>query len=188
MSAKDIEKRKFTLIILVYPFVLILISLLVNLFVFGVTAAEIAMPSRRVLIALSIGVVLLLLNHTWLMTSTELTRLKYGMSATPEERKVRGQLQTDVSPEGMQELERHHNAHRNATENIVYFGLLGLLVCLVSPVEIAAQIWIIGFAVGRLGHTFSYLTRRDDLRGIFMSISLAALYGLASYVLLSFVI
>jgi hypothetical protein len=34
-----------------------------------------------------------------------------------------------------------------------------------------------------LGHTFSYLTGRDSLRGIFMSISLASLYGLASYLI-----
>ncbi len=182
------KKRKFTLIILAYPFVLVLVGLAANLLIFGIDVAIIAMPSNEVIAALILSAVLLLANHTWLMTSTELTRLKYNMHATPEEWETSEYVKAEVSLKGLQELERRHNAHGNATENIVHFVLLAVLICVVSPVTIMAQVWFLSFAVSRLGHTFSYLSGRDDLRGIFMSVSLVSLYGLASYLLLSLVV
>ena len=182
------NKVKFKRIILAYPIALVLIGLAANLFVFGVESATIAMPSVAVIAALILSAVLLLINHTWLMTTTELTRLKYNMHATPEEWDASENVKDDVSQEGVQELERRHNAHNNATENTVHFVLLALLACIVSPVVLMAQVWFLGFAVGRLGHTFSYLSGRDGLRGIFMSVSLISLFGLSSYLLLSLVV
>ena len=70
----------------------------------------------------------------------------------------------------------------------MHFVLLAILLSVVSPVVIAAQVWFVNFAVGRLGHTFSYLSGHDGLRGIFMSLSLVSLYGLASYLLVSLII
>ena len=146
------------------------------------------MPSVEIITALVLSAVMLLINHTWLMTTTELTRLKYNMHATPEEWAASKYGKDDVSQEGVQELERRHNAHNNATENTVHFVLLSLLVCIVSPAALMAQVWFLSFAIGRLGHTFSYLSGRDGLRGIFMSVSLISLYGLSSYLLLSLVV
>ena len=74
----------------------------------------------------------------------------------------------------MRELERRHNTHRNTTENTIYFTLLALVFVLVSPTTVAAQAWIVGFAVARLGYTYSYLAGKDDVRGLFMSLSLLA--------------
>lgn len=185
MSSDAQRQRKFTAIILAYPLALILIAVLLNVFVFGVDPAVIALPSRGILVALVISAVALLANHTWLMTSTELTRLKYKLHATPEEWAASEQPRPDASDAGVQELERHHNAHTNATENTVYFAVLALLISVASPVTLAAQVWIIGFAAGRCGHALSYLSGRDGLRGIFMSVSLTSLYGLASYLALS---
>lgn len=180
--------RKFTLIIIGYPIALILMSLLFNLFAFGVEPLKVALPSRDVLVTLVISSMLLLFNHSWLMTSTELTRLNYKMYASPEEWDEAGARKEDVSNDGWVELERRHNAHRNATENTVYFGLLALMICFVTPVVIAAEVWIIGFAIGRLGYTFSALRGNAGLRGIFMSISLLSLYGLAGYLGLSLIV
>ncbi len=171
-----------------YPFVLLLLGVLANLFLFGVEPVVIALPALPVLASLATAAVLLLVNHAWLMTGTELTRLKYDMHATPEEWAASGRAKEKVSTKGLEELDRHHKAHNNATENIVYFVLFALLVGIVTPVVLAAQVWIVGFAVGRLGHTFSYLSGRDDLRSIFMSVSLVSLGGLASYTVIALLI
>lgn len=188
MHEDNPKKRKFFWIIVAYPFVLLLLGLLANLFLFGVEPAVIALPSSAVLASLAASALMLLVNHAWLMTGTELTRLKYDMHATPEEWVASGRAREDVSKEGLEELDRHHNAHMNATENIVYFAIFALLVGIITPVVLAAQVWIVGFAIGRLGHSFSYLTGRDGLRGIFMSVSLVSLGGLASYLAIALLI
>jgi uncharacterized membrane protein YecN with MAPEG domain len=188
MNEAKTKKVKFARIIIAYPVVLIVVSVVANLWLFGVNSMAVSMPSQGVITALIVTALMLLANHTWLMTSTELTRLKFNMHATPEEREASEYAKEAVSLEGSQELERRHNAHGNATENVVYFVLLATLLCSVTPVDIAAQVWFLGFAIGRLGHTFSYLTGRDSLRGIFMSISLMSLYGLASYLLISLIV
>lgn len=185
MTAEQQRKEKFRKIIITYPFALLAISLAANALLFGIAPTVPALPPTSVIAALVIAALLLLLNHSWLMTSTELTRLKFNMHATPEEWDASEHSPKDVTPQARQELERHHNAHRNATENTVYFVFLALLISMVSPVVIAAQIWIVGFALGRLGHMFCFLTGKDGARGIFMSISLTSLYGMASYLAVS---
>lgn len=185
MTKENDRKRKFTLIILAYPIVLILISTAVNLFGFGVTPAVIALPSTQVIFTLVVTAVLLVLNHTWLMTTTELTRLNFDMYATPEEWNENGAKREQVSQEGWRELERRHNAHRNATENAVYFVLLAFVMSVISPTTLAAQAWVIGFAVARLGYTYCYLKGMSGARGIFMSLTLLGVYGLASYLAIS---
>jgi len=135
-----------------------------------------------------ISVSLLVINHTWLMTSTELTRVRYKIYATPEEWVARGKRRDDVSEEGWRELERRHNAHRNTTENTIYFVFLVFIFAFVSPAILAAQVWIVGFAAARLGYTYSYLSGNDSARGVFMSLSLLSLYGMTSYLLMSFIV
>ncbi|WP_299480839.1 MAPEG family protein [uncultured Roseibium sp.] len=181
MSQLNASKKSTALIIKVYPVALILISLALNLTVFSVEGTAIALPSHHVLAALAIASLLLVLNHTWLMTSTELTRLKYEIRATPEEWKTSGLSKGAVTETGFSELERRHNAHRNATENTTLFVLLAIPFSFVSPSALAASVWLIGFAIGRLGHTYSFLTGKSGARGLFMTVSLLCLYGLAGY-------
>ncbi len=188
MNQEKNGKKKVAKIILGYPFALIAVALAANLLVFGVDPISIALPSVPIFSVLVISALLLLANHTWLMTSTELTRLKYNLHATPEEWEASTHRRSDVSDEGLWELERRHNAHGNTTENTVLFVILAFLLSVISPVTLAAQAWIIGFAIGRLGHTYFYLTGRDGARGIFMSVSLVSLYGLASYLAISLMV
>ncbi|NOX82478.1 MAG: MAPEG family protein [Alphaproteobacteria bacterium] len=174
-------------IIIAYPFVVLLIGVGLNLFVFGVSPLALALPSDASVSALVIASVLLAINHTWLMTTTELTRVRYKLHATPEEWAASGTNRQDAQSEGLVELERRHNAHRNTTENVVYFIFLAFIFALVSPTTLAAQVWIIGFAVARLGYTYSYLAGKDGARGLFMSLSLLAMYAMASYLVISLV-
>jgi hypothetical protein len=39
-----------------------------------------------------------------------------------------------------------------------------------------------------LGYTYSYLAGKDGARGLFMSLSLLAMYGIASYLVMSLVV
>ncbi len=179
--------RRVRRIIIAYPFALIAAAVLLN-WLLGIMPAVPALPSKSLLIALTLSAVMLLANHVWLMTSTELTRLKFGLQATPEEWTKAGKLETDADPIGVREVKRHHDAHSNASENTLYFAVLAPAMMLISPTESLAFIWMIGFAVGRLGHAYSYLSGKDGLRGIFMSVSLVSLFGMASYLALSLVL
>jgi uncharacterized MAPEG superfamily protein len=182
---KDQRIRKFTLIITAYPIALIVVSIGVNLLVFGVTRPVLALPSMDILIALIASGLMLVFNHTWLMTATELTRLRHTMYATHEEWTANNARKEDVAEEGWIELERHHNAHRNATENTVYFAVLAFAVSIISPPTLMAQIWLIGFAIARIGYTYGALRRIAGLRQAAMTASLLAIYGLSSYLVLS---
>lgn len=95
----DSEKRirKFIRILIGYPIALIIIALVLNMFVFGVEPLLVALPAPSVLTALIISAILLLINHSWLMTTTELTRLNYKMYASQEEWDEAGVRKEDVS-------------------------------------------------------------------------------------------
>lgn len=175
------KQRKFSRIIVAYPFALIALAFGLNLFAFGVQPAAPSLPTHAHLAALSVSISLLLANHIWLMTSTELTRLRHNLHATPEEWQAAGTNEREASDTGRSELKRRHNAHTNATENTVYFALLALPSILISASSLVIWVWFLAFAVGRLGHAFSYLTGKDGLRGLFMTVSLTALFGMASY-------
>lgn len=185
MTGEEKHKWRTTAIVLAYPFGVVLVSVVLNFFVFGVNPIVVALPSAELILTLVIAAVLLIVNHTWLMTTTELTRVRFDMHATPEEWAKRGTRQQDAPEEGLTELERRHNTHRNTTENAIYFVFLALIFVLVSPSNLAAQVWIIGFGIARLGYTYSYLAGRDGARGLFMSLSLLALFGMASYLIMS---
>ena len=177
-----------TYLILLYPFALLLICVLINIFAFGVNAYLIALPVIEIIQLLAVASVLLLINHTWLMTTTELTRVRFNMFATPEEWHESDKNRKDVTDEGKYELERHHNTHRNTTENTVYYVLISFVFILASPQIIPAGVWLLLFPVARLGYTYSYLKGKDGLRGIFMSLCLLSMYGMASYIAISLVV
>ena len=184
-TQKEVKKNEPITLILLYPVALLLICVLLNLFVFGVNPAFVALPSIDSIRALVVAVILLITNHTWLMTTTELTRVRFKMFATPEEWIASGTNRKNVSEEGTYELERHHNTHRNTTENTVYYVLLSIIIIFVSPTTLSAQVWLIVFPVARIGYTYSYLKGNDNARGLFMSLCLLSMYGMASYLFLS---
>lgn len=184
----DSKQIKATRMVLAYPFVLVLFSFVLNFFLVEAGVFSISVPGEGPLLALSLAAILLCLNHSWLMTATELTRVKYRMYATPEEWQASGTSPEEISKTGHQELARAHNAHRNSTENAVFFGVLLIPFMLSGPTLSAASLWLPGFALARLGHTYSYLYGHDNLRGLFMSLGLLAMYGVASYPLLVFIL
>ena len=182
------QQRRTIAIVIIYPIGVLLVGVLLNLFVLGVNPYVISLPSDGCIYALVIAVVLLVINHTWIMTSTELIRVRFKMYSTPEEWAASGTSEKDAPELGVRELKRRHNTHHNTTENAVYYVLLSLIFAISSPTVIAAQVWIIGFAVARLGYTYSYITGKNNSRGLFMTLSLLAIYGMASNLLISIVI
>ena len=110
------------------------------------------------------------------------------MYSTLEEWLASGTNREDATKKGISELERHHSTHQNTTENVVYYVLLAFIFVFSSPPIIVATVWLVGFAVARLGYTYSYLYGKDNARGLFMSLSLLAMYGLASYLVMSLII
>ena len=172
-------------IVVVYPFAILAASIALNFFAFGVNPFTAAFPSIELITALVIAVVLLIINHTWLMTATELTRVRFKLYSTPEEWEASGKNAEDASVEGVRELKRHHDTHLNTTENIVYYIILAVLFVFASPPNIAAQVWIVGFAAARLGYTYSFLSGKDNARGLFMTFSLLPMFGMASYLVIS---
>lgn len=185
-SLEDTKRqRRAVAIVTLYPAAVLFVSVVLNGFAIGVAPYAAALPSADVMRPLVVAAGLLVLNHTWLMTATELTRGHFKMHATPEEWAAAGASPDDAPPVGLRELERHHNAHRNTTENAVYFGLLAVPFSLASPSALAAQAWFVGFALARLGYTHSYLRGRDGARGLFMTLGLLTMYGLGSHLAMS---
>ena len=183
------EKRSLPLIniVIIYPFALTLVAGLINWFV-GVSPLEIAIPQENMWISLSLSGVLLVFNHSWLMTSTEIVREKFRLFATPEEQKNEGTLPENAAETGKIELERNHNAHRNATENITSFLMLCIPFSFCSPSNAIALLWPISFALGRMAHAYGYLTGSTAIRGLGMTVSLLAMYGISTYLILSYFI
>ena len=182
------RKSRGMVIVSAYPIVVLLIGITLNLFVFEVNAPIVALPAIETIRSLIIAAILLIINHSWIMTATELTRIRFKMYSTPEEWDASESKRENAPEEGIRELERHHNTHRNTTENTVYFILLALIFAIISPSFWAAQVWIVGFSIARLGYTYSYLAGKDNLRGLFMTLSLLSMYGMASYLAISLIV
>ena len=188
LNTEEMKRQKRTMsIVVIYRIVVILLSVALNIFVFEVHPFVVTLPSNELFQTLIIATVLLVLNHTWLMTATELTRARFKMYSTPEEWLASGTNREDATKKGISELERHHSTHQNTTENVVYYVLLAFIFVFSSPPIIVATVWLVGFAVARLGYTYSYLYGKDNARGLFMSLSLLAMYGLASYLVISLI-
>lgn len=173
-------------IIKVYPFGILVFAIVLN-FIFGIDSIQISNPSRELLGVISFAAIILVINHSWIMTVTELTRNRYKIFASPEERILSGYEKFDVTRKGSFEIERCLNTHRNTTENIVYYILFLFVFSFVSPSQLAAWAWILAFPLSRLGYTYSYFKGNDNARGVFMSLSLLSVYGIASYLVFSFI-
>ena len=187
LNSNDLDKRQRRAmgIVLFYPFGIILVGVVLNVFVFGVEPYVASFPPIEGIRALVAAAVILVINHTWIMTSTELVRGRFKMYATPEEWAENASNENDAPELGIRELKRRHDAHNNTTENAVYYVLLSLLFAFSSSTIIALHVWIIGFAIARLGYTYSYFTRNTGLRGLFMTLGLLAMYGMASNLVIS---
>ena len=164
------------LILLIYPLVPLTLAVATTV-IFGIGPLNSKLPSPALLSFAAICGFLLIVNHSWLMTHTEVTRSRYGLFATPEEAAQGGQN----APGDQTELTRSHAAHRNLTENTTLFAILMPIYLLLSPPETLAAIWLLGYGFSRLGHTYFFLSGNANWRGVFMTTSLVALYGLAFY-------
>ena len=168
-----------------YPFGVLVLAIALN-FIFGIAPIQISHPSKEIIGLLSCASIILVINHSWIMTVTELTRNRFKIFASPEEWISTGRRKSDISEEGIFEIERCLNTHRNTTENIVYYVLVVLIFSFVSPNQLAAWVWILVFPIARIGYSYSYFSGRDNTRGVFMSLTLLSVYGIASYLALSF--
>lgn len=168
-----------------YPFVILVLAIALN-FMFGIGSIQISHPSREIVGLVSCAAIILVINHSWIMTVTEITRNRFKIYASPEEWASNGHKKSDVSEKGIFEIERCLNTHRNTTENIVYHILFLVIFSSVSPSQIAAWGWILVFPISRIGYTYCYFNGLDIVRGIFMSFTLLSVYGMASYLALSF--
>lgn len=184
-SEKLSKRQRAIKIIIAYPFVLLLIAIVINMFMWNVKPYEVSLPSIESIRALIIAAVLLIINHSWLMTVTELTRVRHKMYSTPEEWSANEMQPEDAPVEGVRELKRCHDTHLNNTENIIYFILLCSIFIFGTPSILATEILIIGYAVSRVGYTYSFLSGKDGVRGIFMSLSLIAMYSMLCYLVMS---
>lgn len=181
-NSRNNETRMY-FILFGYPIALTLISVLLNIFIFNVNPYIVSLPSVDTISSIVLAAVLLTINHTWIMTATEIVRAKYKIYSSPEEWRKNGINEHNVKEEGIKELKRHHDTHLNTTENTIYFALLIIPFILVSPPILAATVWIVGYAIGRLGYTYGFLYGKDAVRGLFMSISLLTMYGMATYLI-----
>ncbi|WP_104402673.1 MAPEG family protein [Vibrio penaeicida] len=185
MDKLDEKQRKFSKIVIFYPLGVFIASLLINWLVLDVNAFNASIPDKSIIGSMAVSGVIMLINHVWLMTATELVRVKYRIYATPEEWKASDSNIEDVSDVGWQELERVQNAHRNTNENTIYFLALALPFALLDPPSVTAYLWIVAYALARLGYTYSYLSGQDNLRGLFMTLGLLSSFGIASYFFMS---
>ena len=185
MKVEEVAQNNPYWIIKVYPFGVLVLAIALNL-MFGIEPIQISNPSRELLGLISCAIIILVINHSWIMTVTELTRNRYKIFASPEEWISSGYKKSDISEKGSFEIERCLNTHRNTTENIVYYILFLFVFSWVTPGQLAAWAWVLVFPISRLGYTYSYFTGNDNTRGIFMSLTLLSVYGIASYLAFAF--
>ena len=174
-------------IVKAYPFAVAFFAMGLNM-LFGIDPVQISIPSKEIAALVSCSAIILVINHSWIMTVTELTRNRFKIYASPEEWLASGHSRAEISEEGSLEIERCLNTHRNTTENVVYYILLVFMFALSSPSQFAAWVWIIVFPVARLGYTYSYFKGNDSARGVFMSLTLLSIYGMAGYLAFSFLL
>lgn len=174
-------------IIKAYPFGVLVLAIVLN-FMFGIEAINVSNPSTELIGLISCAALILVFNHSWIMTVTELTRNRFQIFASPEEWVSKGLSKSDISEKGSFEIERCLNTHRNTTENVVYYILLLAVFSFVSPGQLAAWAWILMFPLARLGYTYSYFKGNDNIRGLFMSLTLLSVYGMAGYLAFSFLL
>jgi hypothetical protein len=170
-----------------YPFGVLVLAIIAN-FMFGIEPIQILIPSNEIIGLLSSSAIILVINHSWIMTVTELTRNRFKIFSSPEEWSSSEYNKSDISEKGNFEIERCLNTHRNTTENVVYYVLFSVIFSFVSPNQITAWVWLLMFPISRLGYTYSYFTGNDNVRGVFMSLTLLSMYGMASYLVFGFLL
>ena len=93
----DSRRQGVSKIVIAYPFGVLAIALAINLLCFEISGFEASIPGQLSLSAFALAAIVFCLNHSWLMTATELTRVRYHMYATPEEWKANGTSIDDIS-------------------------------------------------------------------------------------------
>lgn len=171
-------------VVIIYPLALLVIVTIINYFLLEQQAVRISLPPVYALTIASFTGILLIINHSIIMTVTEIVRTRHRIHATVEEYQASGDHRDQVNQEGWLALERCHGTHRNCTENTVYFACLSTLFLFTNPGLVASCLWLGSFGLARLGHAFGYLRGRTGIRGLFMTLSLLSIYGLSVYLLM----
>lgn len=169
--------------VLAYPWVLFALAGALELWLGSPTSLAFTPPSTQGLVGVSMAGVLVLVAHSWMMTTTELTRLHHSIATTREEQQSGSVIADQASPEAREDLGRQHSAHRNLTENCASIILLVFPFLCTSPGDISALIWPLGFGIARFGHAWAYLHKNTGARGLFMSLSLLSQYAMAVHLL-----
>ena len=92
MSDHSSRTNHCTWLIKAYPFALLLLSCLLN-WALGLVTIEISLPSNALFGAALLASSLLVINHSWIMTETELARTRLQIFATPEEWQASGKTE-----------------------------------------------------------------------------------------------
>ncbi len=174
-------------IIKAYPFAVFLIAMALN-YSLGIEPFYLSIPSKEIFTLIACSAIGLVINHSWIMTVTELTRNRFKIYASPEEWVSSGLNRSEITEQGSFEIDRCLNTHRNTTENVVYYILLVFVFSFASPSQLAVWAWVLTFPLARIGYTYSYFTGRDNTRGIFMTLTLLSLYGMAGYLAASLIL
>ena len=126
LKTPSIDSEKLPMIVIFYPVVLAVVAMAINLLSFSNISLELSLPSVSLTKIYVITAALMLINHLWVMTTTEIVRTRYRIWATPEEWDKAGDDPGAIDHIGRRELQRQHNAHRNSTENSVIFLFIAI--------------------------------------------------------------
>jgi glutathione S-transferase len=82
-------------------------------------------------------------------------------------------------------VERSRSLHRNDTENIPIFLVVGFLFTLTQPALWAAQILMYGYVASRMLHAYALGTEKThELRAVFFTIGSLIVVGMSLYTLI----
>jgi microsomal prostaglandin-E synthase 1 len=127
------------------------------------------------------SMVVLSLNILVLWAYSGSVRAKAKVTPNPED--IGGALRDGVLGADPPEVARVLRAHRNATDNIVPFAILGLLFVLLGGSTALTAIFCGVFVVARLAHSFMYLAEKQPWRTVAFVIG-----GLDTLVMVAFLV
>lgn len=130
----------------------------------------------------SVAMVVLSLNVLGLWAYSGSVRAKSKTTPNREDSSTvaKGSRLAEVDPP---EVARVLRAHRNAADNILPFGIIGLLFVLWGSSPLVTAILCGLFVVARLGHSLAYLNEKQPWRSISFAVG-----GLTTVVMLGFLV
>ena len=136
-----------------------------------------SLATNPAFVAYAVMLIVLSLNMLVLWAYSGAARAKTKTTPNPEDARTATQVVDGDPPD----VARVLRAHRNATDNILPFALLGFVYVLAGASGTAAAIVFGAFTVARLAHSFAYLGGKQPWRSVFYSagaLATLALIGL----------